>query len=56
MTFLPHFMALLGYRGFNAYVTFGAETLSADDRKALAARLRTALDREFAPVVPREAS
>ncbi len=55
MTFLPHFMALLGYRGFKAYVTFGAETLSADDRKVLAARLRTALDREFAPVVPREA-
>lgn len=54
MTFRPHFMALLGYPGFTAFVTFGSETVTADDRKTLAARLRTALEREFVPVVPRE--
>jgi 1-acyl-sn-glycerol-3-phosphate acyltransferase len=56
MTFRPHFLALLGYPGFTAYVTFGSETVTADDRKTLAARLRTALEREFVPVVPRESN
>lgn len=56
MTFFPHFFTLLGIPGFTAFVTFGHETLMDEDRKALAARLHRVLDREFIPVVPREAT
>jgi 1-acyl-sn-glycerol-3-phosphate acyltransferase len=53
MGFADHFFKLLTLRGFEATVSFGAETVRHSDRKLLAAQLELAVRRLFVPVVDR---
>ena len=51
MTFLKHLFELLRLSEIRASVTFGSETIRETDRKALANRLRSAVIKDFIPVV-----
>lgn len=55
MTFVKHFLELLTLPGFRSTVTFGAERVTADDRKTLAAMAQRAVADEFTPVAGCEA-
>ena len=50
MTFPAHFFGLLKLRGFSADLVFGEEAIGADDRKALAGKLWSAVSARFVPV------
>ena len=50
MTFPAHFFKLLKLRSFEAALNFGEEPIREDDRKALAAKLWTAVSARFVPV------
>jgi 1-acyl-sn-glycerol-3-phosphate acyltransferase len=54
MTFINHLFGLLRLSAINATLTFGRETISGADRKALARRLQAAVKQEFIPVVSLE--
>lgn len=51
MTFIPHFIQMLGLRGCEARIRFAAEPIRNSERKALAQQLWTAVSNEFEPVV-----
>ncbi|MFN0087664.1 MAG: lysophospholipid acyltransferase family protein [Blastocatellia bacterium] len=51
VTFLPHLAGLFQLRRFDAFITFGAEAIRAEDRKTLARRLWTAVNEQFVPVI-----
>jgi 1-acyl-sn-glycerol-3-phosphate acyltransferase len=55
MTFVKHFLDLLTLPGFRSIVTFGAEPVTAEDRKSLAAEAWRAVTDEFIPVAGSEA-
>jgi 1-acyl-sn-glycerol-3-phosphate acyltransferase len=50
MSFLPHFLGLLGMPSFEATLRFGVESFEHRERKALAERLRTAMQENFLPM------
>lgn len=54
VSFPAHLFGLMRVRQIDAEVVFGAETISAPDRKALAAQLRSAVAAEFIPVAQPE--
>jgi 1-acyl-sn-glycerol-3-phosphate acyltransferase len=54
-TFMEHVFGLMKIRRIEAEIVFGAETISAPDRKTLAARLHSAVESEFIPVAQPEA-
>jgi 1-acyl-sn-glycerol-3-phosphate acyltransferase len=49
-TFGPHALGVLKLPGFRAGVTFGREPIRGEERKVLAARLQSAVERLFRPV------
>lgn len=49
--FLPHILRLLRLDGFEATLVFGGAPVRDGDRKALARKLREAVERSFTPVV-----
>jgi 1-acyl-sn-glycerol-3-phosphate acyltransferase len=49
--FLPHFFSLLMLPRIHATVAFGDQSLTAEDRKDLASRARSAVESQFTPVV-----
>jgi 1-acyl-sn-glycerol-3-phosphate acyltransferase len=51
MPFGGHVMRLLGLSGFDARVVFGETPVAETDRKLLAQRLRTEVERRFRPVI-----
>lgn len=51
MTFLPHLAGLLQLRQFDAFISFGARAIRAEDRKTLAGSLWTAVNDQFVPVI-----
>jgi 1-acyl-sn-glycerol-3-phosphate acyltransferase len=56
MPFLPHVYRVLTLPSFEATLTFGPEPIVAADRKTLAHRAHTAVERSFTPVVSCRAS
>ncbi len=50
MNFLPHLIGVAGLTEFTGTVAFGADPVSANDRKTLAANLHSAIARHFIPV------
>jgi 1-acyl-sn-glycerol-3-phosphate acyltransferase len=51
MPFGPHVLKLLGLPGFDARVIFGKEPVTESDRKVLATRLRSEVERQLRPVI-----
>lgn len=51
MTFIGHLLEMLELREIRARVAFGAETIQASNRKALALKLHSAVKSEFTPMV-----
>ena len=49
-TFLPHVRRMMSLPGFDAWIDFGDEPLHDPDRKALADKLRAAMERRFTPL------
>jgi 1-acyl-sn-glycerol-3-phosphate acyltransferase len=50
MTFVPHFWRLLALSRIRVDLVVGRETIRSHDRKVLASRLHTAMERNFVPV------
>ncbi|MGE0126556.1 MAG: lysophospholipid acyltransferase family protein [Blastocatellales bacterium] len=51
MTFTPHVRELLKLSSFDAFIKFGSHAIRADDRKALARSLWSAVNDQFTPMV-----